>query len=56
MARPSRIHHLVESPVADEWAAVKVRKVRERPTEGIAGPDTRPTLDDFGGRSDALGG
>jgi hypothetical protein len=55
-SRPSRHGHLVKSPGADEGAAVEVRTVGVPSAEEAAGPSTRPTLDDFGGRSDALGG
>jgi hypothetical protein len=54
-SRPSQHGHLVKSAGADEGAAVDVRTVGVSPTEGVAGPSARPTLDDFGGRSDALG-
>jgi len=56
MSRPSRRGYLVKSPVADTAAVVEDRTVGIRSTEGAAGPCDRPTLDDFGGRSDALGG
>jgi hypothetical protein len=55
-SRPSRHGHLVKSPGADQGAAVEFRTVGVPATEEAAGPSTRPTLDDFGGRSDALGG
>jgi hypothetical protein len=55
-SRPSRHGHLVKSPGAAEGAAIEFRTVGVSPTEGAAGPSARPTLDDFGGRSDALGG
>jgi hypothetical protein len=55
-SKPIRPGHLVRSPGADERAAVEVRTVGVPSTEEAAGPSARPTLDDFGGRSDALGG
>ena len=55
--RQSRQHrHLVKSPRADEVATVEHRKACVLSTEEAADPSARPTLDDFGGRSDALGG
>ena len=55
-SRPSRHGHLLTSPGADERAAIEVRTVRVASTEEAAGSSAMPTLDDFGGRSDALGG
>ena len=55
-SRTSRHGHLVRSPSADEEAAVEIRTVSVPSMEEAAGPFARPTLDDFGGRSDALGG
>jgi hypothetical protein len=55
-SRPSRHGHFVKSPGADERAVVEVRTVGIPSTEEAVGPSNRPTLDDFGGRSDALGG
>ena len=55
-SRPSRHGHLVKSPGGDEGAAVEVDTVGVPSTEEVGGPSARPTLDDFGGRSDALGG
>jgi hypothetical protein len=49
-SRPSR------QAGADERAAAEIRGVGVPSTEEAAGPSVRPTLDDFGGRSDALGG
>jgi hypothetical protein len=55
-SRPSRHGHLVKSAGADEGAAVEVRTVGVPSTGEGAGGSAGPTLDDFGGRSDALGG
>jgi hypothetical protein len=55
-SRPSRDRHSVYSPRADRGAAVELKSVLVHATEEAAGPSDRPTLDDFGGRSDALGG
>jgi hypothetical protein len=55
-SRPSRHGHLVKSPGVEAGAAVEVRTVGVPSTEEAVGPSARPTLDDFGGRSDALGG
>lgn len=54
--RPSRQGFLLESPRAEEGTAVKVRTVRVPSSEEAASLSSMPTLDDFGGRSDALGG
>jgi hypothetical protein len=55
-SKPSRHGHLFKSPGADERAAVEVRTVRVPSLEEDADSPAWPTLDDFGGRSDALGG
>jgi hypothetical protein len=47
---------MFKSPGADERAVVEVRTVRVHSIEEVAGTPAWPTLDDFGGRSDALGG
>lgn len=52
----SRKGNLVKSPRADEGASAEVRTVRLPSTEESSAPSSTPTLDDFGGRSDALGG
>ncbi len=54
--KPSRHGRLFKSQSADERAAVEVRTVRVPSIEEAAGTPAWPTLDDFGGRSDALGG
>jgi hypothetical protein len=55
-SRPSRHGHLFQSTGADERAAVEIRTVGVPSIEETAGTPAWPTLDDFGGRSDALGG
>ena len=54
--RPSRHRHSVKSPGADNVAAVEVRTAGLPSSEDGGDLADRPTLDDFGGRSDALGG
>jgi hypothetical protein len=46
----------MKSPGGDEGAAVEVSTVGVSSTEDVGALTARPTLDDFGGRSDALGG
>jgi hypothetical protein len=46
----------VKSPGADERAVYELRTVVIDSTDEAAGRSAWPTLDDFGGRSDALGG
>ena len=55
-SRPSRHGHLFKSQSADDRAAVEVRTVRVPSIEEAVDTPAWPTLDDFGGRSDALGG
>jgi len=55
-SRPIRHGHKITAPGTNDGAAVELCTVGVTPTEDAAGPSTRPTLDDFGGRSDALGG
>ena len=55
-SRPSRHGHIFKSPGADERAAVEVKTARIPSIEEAADTPAWPTLDDFGGRSDALGG
>ncbi len=55
-SRTSRLGHLVKSSAADETAALEVRTAGVPSPQDASGPSARPTLDDFGGRSDALGG
>jgi hypothetical protein len=55
-SRARRHGHLLRSPRAEERAAIEVRTVVTSSTEEAAGSSAMPTLDDFGGRSDALGG
>jgi hypothetical protein len=46
----------MKSPGGVEGAAVEVDAVGVPSREEVWDPSARPTLDDFGGRSDALGG
>jgi len=55
-SRPSRRGHLVKSSAADEGAALEARTAGLPSTQDAPGASAWPTLDDFGGRSDALGG
>ena len=55
-SRPRRRGQLIKSPSANERSAVEARMVAIHTTEEAAGTAEWPTLDDFGGRSDALGG
>ncbi len=55
-SRPSRIRHLIKPPGSEERAVVQFRRVRIPAPVESAAACARPTLDDFGGRSDALGG
>jgi hypothetical protein len=52
----SGLNHPVKSPTDGVRSDSKSRKTLVHASEIDAAIATRPTLDDFGGRSDALGG
>lgn len=57
-SRPRRHAHLVHAPRTNEDGGMGMEAgiVMSSATEDAASLSSRPTLDDFGGRSDALGG
>jgi hypothetical protein len=52
----SGLSHPIESPADGVRSDSKSRKTAVHAPEVDASISTKPTLDDFGGRSDALGG
>jgi hypothetical protein len=52
----SRLSHPIQSPADGFRSDSKSRKTAVHASEVDAAMSTKPTLDDFGGRSDALGG
>jgi hypothetical protein len=52
----SRLSHPNKSPADGVRSDSKSRKTAMQASEVDAAMTTKPTLDDFGGRSDALGG
>jgi hypothetical protein len=52
----SRLSHPNKSPADGVRSDSKSRKTAMHASEVEAAMTTKPTLDDFGGRSDALGG
>jgi hypothetical protein len=52
----SGLSHATESPADGVRSDFKRRKTAMESSEVDSAMSTRPTLDDFGGRSDALGG
>ncbi len=52
----SRLSHPIKPPADGVRSDSKSRKTSVHALEVDAAMSTKPTLDDFGGRSDALGG